>query len=71
MKKQYSIPTLTNHGSVEAITEFFGDNGRTDFLFFNGSQTSNADGPITSRGSIDGDLILNPNDPTNPTITPR
>lgn len=69
MKKQYSIPTLTNLGSVESITEFFGDKGKTDFLFFNGSQLSSNGQPVTSRGSIDGDLNLT--NPTNPTITPR
>jgi len=69
MKKQYSTPNLTTHGSVEEITQLFGDSGNADFLFFNGNPASANGQPISSHGSIDGDLDVT--NPSNPVITPR
>ncbi|MBW4446578.1 MAG: lasso peptide [Spirirestis rafaelensis WJT71-NPBG6] len=68
MKKQYSTPNLTTHGSVEAITEFTGQTDRNDFLFFNaGSSPITAGGsPITGNGSVDGVLT-----PPSTEVTPR
>jgi hypothetical protein len=59
MKKQYTVPKLTSHGNVEAITEFFGQSDKNDFLFFSGSSspaTSNGV-TVTGDGSIDGVII--------------
>jgi len=49
MKKQYHVPTLTVHGSVESITQMFGNSSRKDFLFFSGGSVS-----IGTTGSEDG-----------------
>ena len=60
MKKHYSTPKLTTHGSVEAITQFFGnDKTKNDFLFFPGTNTqvTDANGNVViGRGSSDSDM---------------
>jgi hypothetical protein len=57
MKKQYNTPSLTIHGSVEAITEFAGSGSRRDFLFFNGQAVTTNNPvtgqPIVTRGNKD------------------
>lgn len=57
MKKQYSAPKLTTHGSVEAITQQIGLTDQNDFLFFPGQSdpaTNPSTGnPITGDGSVD------------------
>ncbi|MER3490962.1 MAG: putative RiPP precursor [Mastigocladus sp. ERB_26_2] len=62
MKKTYSTPMLIAHGSVEDITQAFGNKQLTDFLFFNGSNIPDTDGTddggTPAQGSIDG--IIHP-----------
>lgn len=56
MKKQYTEPTLTTHGNVEAITQLTGKSDKNDFLFFAGSSspaTNPGNGQITGDGSVD------------------
>jgi hypothetical protein len=57
MKKQYSAPILTTHGSVEGITQMLGNTDKNDFLFFPGTSTPvtnpGTGTPITGDGSID------------------
>lgn len=36
MKKAYNAPKLTIHGSVEEITQAFGQTSTSDTVFFNG-----------------------------------
>ncbi|NWF57752.1 MAG: lasso peptide [Fischerella sp.] len=59
MKKTYSTPILTTHGSVEAITQMFGTSKREDFLFFSGNASSpNGTVSLTGgTGSVDGILF--------------
>ncbi|AFZ00990.1 lasso peptide [Calothrix sp. PCC 6303] len=62
MKKNYNAPVLTVHGSVEAITQMFGNSKtRNDFLFFPAAGTSIQANQLPNEftngfntGSIDG-----------------
>ncbi|AKG20939.1 lasso peptide [Calothrix sp. 336/3] len=48
MKKVYSQPLMTNHGSVEEMTKFFDPSpSSTDFIFFPGDNA--ADGQLSGR----------------------
>ncbi|MEI2581629.1 lasso peptide [Scytonema sp. PRP1] len=59
MKKTYNAPKLTNHGSVEAITQLFGPGSRKDFLIFTGNPNGVAPGTVVSgtTGSTDADIV--------------
>lgn len=59
MKKTYNAPKLTNHGSVEAITQLYGPGSRRDFLFFTGNPNGVAPGTVVSgtTGSTDADIV--------------
>lgn len=52
MKKIYSRPELTIHGSIETLTQVTGTATTKDVLFFNGSPT-----PINTTGSADFNFI--------------
>ncbi len=51
MKKQYSSPILTIHGSFEAITKATGTKDLNDQGYFDGQPFGKGD------GSVDGDLF--------------
>ena len=59
MKKTYNAPKLTNHGSVEAITQLFGSGSRKDFIFFSGNPNNVAPGTVVTAtyGSQDGVVV--------------
>jgi len=44
MKKIYSQPELTTHGSIETLTQVTGSSTAADVLSFNGFVTPNTDG---------------------------
>lgn len=53
MKRAYEAPKLTNHGSVNTVTQISNDSTRRDTLFGpNGSTAS------TAQGSLDACIIL-------------
>jgi hypothetical protein len=56
MKKNYSAPQITVHGSVEEITQAFGPSPQKDTVYIGGS---NAQGPISATGSVDGVIVPN------------
>lgn len=53
MKKQYFVPKLRIHGSVDDITGAFGNESFTDTVFASDGVTELE----TDRGSVDGILI--------------
>ena len=57
MKKVYTTPTMTVHGSVEKITQALGRAATNDFIFLNGDSI-NDDPDI---GFTDGSRDLNIN----------
>ncbi len=61
MKKTYNAPKLTNHGSVETITQMFGSKSQNDFLFFSANNNANVppNTPIdlNTDGSVDGIVV--------------
>ena len=46
MKKKYTKPTLTTHGTVESITQILGNKSDKDFLFFNGNVVATDDDSV-------------------------
>ncbi|OKH32521.1 hypothetical protein NIES2101_40595 [Calothrix sp. HK-06] len=70
MKKQYESPTLTVHGSVQEITQFFGNSTTVkDFLFFAGTNTQVNSNNANTFGSVDGELTIT--GPNAGKITPK
>jgi hypothetical protein len=61
MKKTYNAPKLTNHGSVETITQMFGNTSQKDFLFFSAGNNAgippNTPIDINTDGSVDGIVV--------------
>lgn len=53
MKKQYSIPRIFSHGTIENITQAIGTPIPIDTIFFSGE-------PISAGVGISVDTILNP-----------
>ena len=54
MKKIYSRPELTIHGSIETLTQVTGTATTKDVLFFNGSPSTV---PVNTTGSADFNFI--------------
>ncbi len=53
MKKAYNAPKLTIHGSVEEITQAFGQTSTSDTIFFNGQPLVG----FSTTGSRDGQIV--------------
>ena len=57
MKKAYSPPTLTAHGSIERITAVFGAPSQHDVLRAGGTVIATGDGSVNACIEVDGVCI--------------
>jgi hypothetical protein len=51
MKKSYNTPKLTIHGTMDEITQAFGNSPATDTIYIGGKPFG------SSTGSVDGDIV--------------